>query len=320
MDRKKFLASYEEVLIKHKFEHITTSYDSAIIQIEQRKDKIIQPLKTGWDTYDATLGGGLQESTVMVIGGRPGVGKSVFSSRMLYGICEHNNLSKFVILFWNLEMRNTQQVTRFISSKTGKTVNEINSAKETLSDTDFNIIKQMKLYVNDYPFYFFNNRITPERIKLINQELRQQFPDIHIVNLFDHTRLISSQNEKTEEQKITKLIAMFHEISVSDRINSVILSQLNRDIENMNRQSNPYPVMSDLFGADSVSQFANVITILQRPELYPSVRKYLDWDKPLKNMIAAHILKNRDGDVTWIPFKHSLQHSDLVEYDSIESI
>jgi len=313
MDQKHQI-SYEEVLNNYGFEHITTSYDNTIVEIEKRKDGLIKPLKTEWFTFDETLGGGIQESTQYIIGGRPSVGKSAFSSALLFNICDYNDLSKFIILFWNLEMRNTQQVTRFISSKTGKTVGEINSAKEILDETDFNIIKQMKSYVTEYPFYFFNKNVTPERIKIVNKELRQKYPDIHIINLFDHTRLITSSNEKTEEQKITKLAATFQELTVSDRISAILLSQLNRNIEDMIRQTNPYPLASDLFGSDALAQFANVIIILQRPELYPNVKKYLDWDRELKSLLAVHILKNRDGEVTWIPFKHLLQHNSMMEY------
>jgi len=82
----------------------------------------------------------------------------------------------------------------------------------------------------------------------------------------------------------------------------------------MIRQTNPYPLASDLFGSDALAQFANVIIILQRPELYPNVKKYLDWDRELKSLLAVHILKNRDGEVTWIPFKHLLQHNSMMEY------
>ena len=87
---------------------------------------------------------------------------------------------------------------------------------------------------------------------------------------------------------------------------TILLSQLNRNIEQEFRAKQQYqPLLTDLFGGDSIGQDAHVVMMFQRPyDLYGITEKYCDED-PV-GLLACHIEKNRDGLLGMIPFQTDL--------------
>ena len=84
---------------------------------------------------------------------------------------------------------------------------------------------------------------------------------------------------------------------------NILLSQLNREIEKEHRAKNQYqPMLTDLFGGDSVGQDAQVVMMLQRPgDLYNITDKYCGQEP--KGLLACHIEKNRQGGLGMVPFE-----------------
>jgi replicative DNA helicase len=84
---------------------------------------------------------------------------------------------------------------------------------------------------------------------------------------------------------------------------NILLSQLNRNIESEHRAKAQYqPLLTDLFGGDSIGQDAHVVMMLQRPhDLYGITDKYCNEDP--KGLLAVHIEKNRDGLLGMIPYE-----------------
>ena len=76
---------------------------------------------------------------------------------------------------------------------------------------------------------------------------------------------------------------------------NILLSQLNRNIEQEHRAKNQYqPLLTDLFGGDSIGQDAHVVMILNRPyDLYGITNEYCGEDP--QGLLACHMEKNRDG-------------------------
>ena len=84
---------------------------------------------------------------------------------------------------------------------------------------------------------------------------------------------------------------------------NILLSQLNRNIEQEHRAKAQYqPLLTDLFGGDSIGQDAHVVMMLQRPyDLYGISELYCGED-PI-GLLACHIEKNRDGLLGMIPYE-----------------
>jgi replicative DNA helicase len=138
-----------------------------------------------------------------------------------------------------------------------------------------------------------------------NEDIFNENPDTLIINLYDHTRLIRGQ-EDTELQKLNTISKGCMWMQSKMDVVNIMLSQLNRNIEQEHRAKNQYqPMLSDLFGGDSIGQDAHVVMMLQRPnDLYGITAEYCDEDP--KGLLACHVEKNRDGLLGMIPYEAEL--------------
>lgn len=301
----------DEYLKSYGFTPAAQAFDEAAERIRMRKEGLITPYKLKWPRLTKLLGGGLQPSTVYTIGGRPGVGKSSFANDLLFSVCERNDVDDFVILYWTWEMPAYQQLIRGFSGKLGKTVQTLMSADVSLPESLFKQILESREHWASYPIYFMSYAKTPMYIyQLVKGLKKNDTEDKQVINVFDHTRLaLRDDNIRSEEEKITQLLKAAHRLSVEEDVINIFLSQLNRNIE-QDRRKQPVPQLADFFGADSVAQFSNVAMILNQPSRYQR-DDYLKED--IKNLLAVHVLKNRDGDVAWIPFDHDLANNRMEE-------
>lgn len=302
-----------EKLREYGFQHISEVHTRAVHEVDQRRKGLIKPYKTKWEAFNRELGGGIQIGNVYVIGARPGLGKSAFSNRLIFDLCELNDMSNTIILYWNFEMANYQQIIREASSKLNMSYNRLMSSEQSLQEEHFFAFKNLKDSMLDFPIYFMDRNKSAKFIYETNKQLKDTFQDFDFINLMDHTRLIAKSTQKaSEEERITELLSYGRDLTVDTEATTIFLSQLNRNIESPQRAATLYiPQLTDFFGSDAVGQFAHTAMILQRPEMY-NIEEYLD-SEPAEGLIANHILKNRNGSVTWIPFQHDLAHNKIWE-------
>jgi hypothetical protein len=141
--------------------------------------------------------------------------------------------------------------------------------------------------------------------------------DKWIVIILDHTVLVRGKMGDSERQTISQLQYMFMEIKKYKQNTIIQLSQMNRDIESTERiinQSLHIPMRKDIFGADSAFQASDYLVVLHRPELLgikDGMYTLNNW--PVTNLIYAHFLKNREGDLGIIIFKNNLKYNSLEE-------
>lgn len=299
------------------FSHVAESVAEASKKVEDYQNGVIQPLKSGWKRFDRTIGGGVHEATIYIVGGRPGIGKSAFESRWKFNVASNEQKVEYAFGMFNLEMPNYKLMLREIAHNTDIPINDmVNAEEKRLGEEQIELINAQKELYADVPIYLSANPVSPEQFLRNGKLLRERLPDQHLVFVLDHTRLITSRNRGTEEEKIRSLMAAARELSVVYRYSIILLSQLNRGIESTDRlhaRGGPIPVMSDYFGADAVNQYGNVCIILQRPEYY-GLDSYMDYSTT-DNLLVVHVLKNRDGPVGHISFKHNLTTYDMWEND-----
>lgn len=146
-----------------------------------------------------------------------------------------------------------------------------------------------------------------------------KYPRHRIVNIIDHTRLIKTDNESKEEEKLRRLMEIANEVKLKMNVTNILLSQLNRNIESNERRAEYFkPLMSDLFGSDAVGQAADTVFMLYRPEQY-NIHSVEEYGKtiPAKDKIFNNIVKNRDGNLGLLIYNHNLKHNQITEYNGI---
>ena len=230
------------------------------------------------------------------------VGKSAFSNQLIFDLLDNNRGKKLLVLYWSFEMPGHQQIMRAGAKGTGKEVSELLSVEQKLSRESYEKFKEEVLKYAHYPIYFNNIPRNMEFIKNANVDITNKKPDHTIVNVFDHSRLILSDKEH-ELQKLNDVSKGCMWLQAKMGTINILISQLNRNIEQEHRAKAQYqPLLTDLFGGDSIGQDAHVVMMLQRPnDLYGITDLYCSED-PV-GLLALHVEKNRDGLLGMIPFE-----------------
>ncbi len=285
--------------------HISQSVNQSIAEVRTgiNGNRIVFPTK--WPRLNKNLMGGLQRGKMYVIAGRPGVGKSAFSNQLIFDILDTNAHKNVVVLYWSFEMPGYQQILRAGSKDTKMQTFELLSVENKLSDEKFKAYEGMVQKYKNYPIFFCSIPQDMERVKKINEDGFIRYPGCTVSNLIEHSRIVRG-NADTELQRLNVLSKACMWMQARMTCITILLSQLNRNIEQEFRAKQQYqPLLTDLFGGDSIGQDAHVVMMLQRPyDLYGITDKYCGHD-PI-GLLAYHIEKNRDGLLGMIPFETDL--------------
>tara|TARA_R100001510_G_scaffold47326_1_gene44611 strand:+ start:3231 stop:4178 length:948 start_codon:yes stop_codon:yes gene_type:complete len=294
------------------FQKIDKAVNQSVAVVKQAKQGQRNVLATSWKRLNRNLLGGLQKGKMYVVAGRPGVGKSAFSNQLIFDVLDTNRHKKIIVLYWTFEMPGYQQVMRSASKDVQKQMAELLSVDNTLSDKDFGIYAAKVQKYKNYPIYFNNVPRSMEYIMTTNEELFSQHPEHTVINLFDHSRLIRG-NEETELRRLNTVSKGCMWMQSKLGVINILLSQLNRNIEQEHRAKNQYqPLLTDLFGGDSIGQDAHVVMILNRPyDLYGITDTYCG-ENP-QGLLACHMEKNRDGLLGMIGYEADMSTFNIKE-------
>ena len=288
------------------FQPIKTAIRQAIGAVDSSRKGLREVFPTKWPRLNRSLLGGLQPGKMYVIAGRPGSGKSAFSNQMLFDVLDvaHAHGKKVVVFYWSFEMPGYQQILRSASKDTGKSLHELYSVDGSLDDISFKQFCHAANQFTKYPIYFQNRPKSADDIVSACLRFNQMLPDRLIINLIDHSRLVPDDNVLQEMERLNKLskACMRMHAESDEKIINILLSQLNRNIEREDRAKNQFqPMLSDLFGGDSIGQDSHVVMMIQRPhDIYGITEPYLGEDP--RKLMAIHMEKNRDGLMGMIPF------------------
>lgn len=249
-----------------------------LIDVKFNAKEPITGLLTGFTDFDK-LTQGLLPGQLVVVAGRPAMGKSTFAMN----VAEHiGGAGKFVIIF-NLEM-DKASITRKMTSSVGKIPDDrLKSGK--LEDEDWprltmavTKLRDMTLYIDDNPS--LTSRQILSRVRKISNKIGKQ-PDLVIV---DYLQLLNDQGEGV--QRITNISRSLKLTAKSLKCPLIALSQLSRKVE---ERPNKRPIMPDLRESGAIEQDADIIVMLYRDEVY-------NQDTQDKGVAEAIVRKNREGE------------------------
>jgi len=290
--------------------------DEANIKVREAMDGTRSSYVTRWGKLNDAIDS-IQEAEIVVIGGRPGSGKSAVLNLLVEDIFDQH-LNPYPTLggYFSLEMPAYQQVIRYYSNSQKIPSKQILSTRNPIDESTYeslcgagNTLKRMNILFYDVP-------LNPESIYNTVLDMIRANPGVQIILVVDHSRLVTGNVQK-EEEKIRRLMELCNRLKNMYGVITILLSQMNRDIEkerDRRRMGRSLPVMADLFGASAVEQFATTVILLHRPEMY-GVKEFMEQDA--KNMLIFNIAKQRNGWVGAVFLHSDFQYYDVHDGDTV---
>jgi len=295
------------------FKPISTVAKESLQYIKNRKEKKVVSLKSRWNKFNRATGG-IEPNMIFTIAGISGAGKSAFVNSLVFDLIDLNPDQDIVVLYFSLEMVDYRNVGRAISSKVRKSVSELYSANETLSDEDFSKVKSAANILAGYPIYFVDSACTVEQIEQTIDYFHENVAvDKWLIVVLDHALLVNG--EGGERSTIVDLQKMFIRKKKLSGTTIIQLSQMNRNIESpdrINNLSSHFPMRSDLSASDAIFQASDFVLAIHRPEIL-NLAVYGVQRLPVKNKVYIHFLKVRDGEPCILEFENELKYGNLIE-------
>ena len=228
---------------------------------------------------------GFHGNELIIIAGRPGMGKSALAINMATNMAV--NYKKSVALF-NLEMGSTQIVNRMLSS-----VGQINSQKlrtGKLDHTDWkkynetlSLLADTKFYIDDTP------GITVSEIRSKCRRLKNSDKGLDCI-IIDYLQLISSSNKYSGQRtnEVSEISRDLKKLAMELEVPVIALAQLSRGVE---QREDKRPLMSDLKESGSIEQDADIVMFLYCDDYY----KFKSKDRPQLSPTELIISKHRSG-------------------------
>lgn len=239
-------------------------------------------LSTGFTDFDE-MTSGLQPGDMVVIAGRPSMGKTSFAM----------NIAEFAaikqekpVLVFSLEMPAEQLVLRMLSSLGRIDQHKVRTGQ--LSDSDWprvmssvSMLSESKLYVDDTP------ALTPLELRTRARRVSRKHGGLSLI-VIDYLQLMTSATSRENRtNEISEISRALKGIAKEFNVPVIALSQLNRGLE---QRTDKRPVMSDLRESGAIEQDADLIAFIYRDEVYNT-------DSPHKGSAEILIRKQRNGPI-----------------------
>jgi replicative DNA helicase len=258
---------------------------------------------TGIDTGYSDLNrmtAGLQESDLIIVAGRPSMGKTAFSLNVAENVAGAGGN----VAIFSLEMSKEQLLERMLCSQAkvpGESLRTGNLSEEQWASIKQALgkIKSWELHIDDNP------SITVAEMRSKLRKLHAQKPlDLVVI---DYLGLINMTNGKnvSKSDAVGEVTKALKQLARELNVPIVLLAQLNRGVE---QREDKRPMMSDIRDSGSVEQDADVIMFLYRDEYY-------DYDSPAKGIAEVIIAKQRKGAVGTVELAFIKGYTKFVNLD-----
>ena len=282
-----------------------STLSNEIVQNIENKEGNKNLIPTGFQYLDEDFGG-LLLGELVVIGGRPAMGKSQFVINLASNICD-----KEPILFFSFDLTPTTLTSRILSNRTGIAVDKI--IRNQLIDSDVNLIKlatkqleKSKLFVSDIGVANVN-----QTIEIIKEHAELYQTKIVVI---DYLQLLGmGKYNSGREAEIGHICRVLKMCAKELNICIVLLSQLSRAVEV--RGSSKKPQLSDLRDSGSIEQIADKVWLLYRPEYYMIDEFDDDEFTPTDCIVMLIVAKNKNGKIGVSYFK---RNENFTEFNSIK--
>ena len=239
---------------------------------------------TGFTDLDR-MTSGLQAGELIIVAGRPSMGKTAFSINIAENVALD---SKLPVAIFSMEMGASQLAMRMLGS-VGK-LNQHDLRTGRLQDDDWGRLTHALGRLNDAPIHIDESAaLSALEVRARSRRLHRQHGGLGLI-VVDYLQLMSSNAGKASENRATEISEISRSLKALAKelhVPVVALSQLNRSLE---QRPNKRPVMSDLRESGAIEQDADLILFIYRDEVYNS-------DSPDKGKAEIIIGKQRNGPI-----------------------
>jgi replicative DNA helicase len=254
--------------------------------IARTRDSHISGVSTGFADLDKTLSG-FQQSDLIILAGRPSMGKTALAVNMAVKACEalnkgvENPKDQKAVGFFSLEMSADQLSSRILSMKSS--INATKFRTGQLNEMDWEVIARDSAEISKMPFFIDD---TPAlSIGAIRTRTRRMVKKHNLAFLvIDYLQLIRGSSDRSREnrvQEISEITQGLKAIAKEFNIPVLALSQLSRAVE---QREDKRPQLSDLRESGSIEQDADVVAFIYRESYYHERMKPSDNEKEKMEM------------------------------------
>jgi len=265
-------------------------------------DANLTGLPTGFEDLDEQTSG-LQEGDLVVVAGRPSMGKTTFAMN----IVEHAAIkSKKPILVFSMEMPGESLAMRMMSSLGRIDQHKVRTGK--LHDEDWprltsavSMLSEAPLFIDDTP------SMSPVELRARARRLARTQGQLGLI-VIDYLQLMHVPGfRENRTAEITEISRSLKALAKELHVPVVALSQLNRSLE---QRGDKRPVMSDLRESGAIEQDADIILFIYRDEVYNE-------ESPDKNIAEIIIAKQRNGPIGKVRLTFLGQYTRFENYTPI---
>ncbi len=299
------------------FIEFSSALSSSLSRIEEayQKEGKISGVPTGLVKLDYKIGG-LNNSELIIIAGRPAMGKTALATNIAYNVAEFFSRDKETapenrgVAFFSLEMSSDELAARILSTATQTPghkmrTGELEAAEFTRIAAAVRELENIPMYIDDTPGISINAiRNRARRLK------RSKGLGLIVI---DYIQLIAGSGERREGNRVQELSEISRGLKILAKelnVPVIALSQLNRGVE---MRDDKRPLMSDLRESGSIEQDADIVMFVFRENYYihnaepkpqegeapeKFIKKHDEWvqrDRETTNLAEVIIGKQRHG-------------------------
>jgi replicative DNA helicase len=261
------------------FEPFTTALTDAIDMAANayRRDGGLSGLATGFTDLDGKMGG-LQPSDLIIVAGRPSMGKTALATNIAYHVAQSYRrdpnteaaLDGAVVGFFSLEMSAEQLATRIISEQSYIPSERIRRGR--IESEEFDRIVEVSQELQNLPLYIDQTGgITVAQLAARARRLKRQ-RDVGLI-VVDYLQLLSGSTRRAAEgrvQEVSEITTGLKALAKELHVPVLALSQLSRQVE---QREDKRPQLADLRESGSIEQDADVVLFVFREEYYVERRQ-----------------------------------------------
>lgn len=247
-------------------------------------------IKTGLENVDRQIIG-FEPTQLIILGARPGAGKTAVALNMMYNIARNG----YPVTFFSLETTDQKILERLVSSTSNVDMLKI-IQKTNISDKEANRVMQAvdkidKLHGTGFEII--------DKAHVTQQDVRQaamkQYDKPQVI-FIDYLQLLNpDKSQKDRRLDVEKISRDLKIIAKENNCVIIALSQLSRGVES---RQNKRPMLSDLRESGSIEQDANMVMFLYREDYYDEMLQ--DKETGISE-VECNVAKNRDGVVGMVP-------------------